>query len=255
MFLKLFKYDFRAVFFKFVPMMLVMIILAILARITISFKMMEMVSAMINGFFVFGCFISILYVIILCVMRYVQSLFKVQGYLTHTLPVSKEKLLLSQLLVDLIMAVIATVLVVVCLIIAYLEKSVLEGIKYLLDSLFKNVVIEIGVGSVVLVILTVIFSAVQWIFVIFLGIALGHIPPKNRAVFSILFCIALNYAINFASSILMSIINMTYKNANVISTQGWVNSIFGTALGFSIVVSIVCYFLIVYIMKKHLNLE
>lgn len=255
MFLKLFKYDIKAIFFKFLPMILVMFILAILARITVSLNLLDMITLTINSFFIFGCFGAILYVIILCVMRYVQSLFKVQGYLTHTLPVSKNKLLLSQLLADFIMAVLATALVFLCLLIAYLDRNLIEDVKSVLNAIFGNIAIELGGGTIVLMVISIIFSAVQWMFILYLGIALGHIPPKNRTAFSILFCIALSYAINFLTSLLMSLVDQLYANANAVSVQGAVQAVFGTILGSSIVVSIVCYCLIVFIMKKHLNLE
>lgn len=267
MFLKVFKYDFKAIFFKFLPMLAILPVMSILIRI-ISFMNFEgnvfasMIWGLFNGILILGCVLFMLYTLVICIMRYAKALFRDQGYLTHTLPVNKHQLLLSQILADVLMELISLVVVILCCMIAYYNPRVMEAIIYLINQFFKVVIpasefFSLIGGTLVLSIFCVIFSFLQGLFVIYTGIAIGHAFPKNKGILSVVFCIVLNYGIGFVTSIINFIVGAVGDFA-ILQVEDFIrmaNIYLSISLVESILICIGAYFLDIYLMKYKLNLE
>lgn len=273
MFLKVFKYDFKAIFFKYLPVLAILPILAILIRlIGLIFNggndvvgvnvFVGLIYGLLNGLFILSLALFSVYTLVICIMRYTKSLFRDQGYLTHTLPVNKHQLLLSQILADVLMELISLVVILICCFIAYFTPSVLEGILQLINEFF-NVVISsrdffnLFGGTIVLCVFTLFFSFLQSLFVIYTGIAIGHAFAKNKGVLSVVFCIVLNYGIGFVTGIISMIVGFVGDYA-IIEVENFVNvsNIYLTiSLVESILICIGAYWLDIYLMKNKLNLE
>ncbi|MDE6655406.1 MAG: hypothetical protein K2J85_00270 [Anaeroplasmataceae bacterium] len=266
MFLKVFKYDFKAIFFKFIPVFAILPVLAILVRLINLVQMDNLFASLaistLNSVFWMGCTLFMFYTTIICIMRYVKSLFRDQGYLTHTLPVTKHHLLLSQILADVLMELISLVLLFVCIAIAYFDPQIIAAIIEIIYTLF-SVVISAGEffnlfgGSLFLLFFYGIFSSLQTLLVIYTGIAIGHSFPKNKGLLSVVFCIVLNYGLGFVTGIILifvgSIANLAIITPNDLIT--FMNVFLGIALAESILVCVGAYFLNIYLMKYKLNLE
>ncbi|MBD5390693.1 hypothetical protein HDR67_01660, partial [bacterium] len=208
MFLKVFKYDFKAIFFKFLPVLALLPVLAIVVRLVNLLRLDNVFAgimiSLMNGLFIFGCAALSVYTIVLCIMRYVKSLFRDQGYLTHTLPVNKHQLLLSQILADVLMEMISVVLVFLCVLIAYFNMNFAQAFIRAISNLFNEVITaeefwRLFSGTFVLLIFIVIFSTLQNLFIIYTGIAIGHAFSKNKGILSVVFCIAINYGISIVT--------------------------------------------------------
>lgn len=165
--------------------------------------------------------------------------------MTHTLPVSKHQLLLSQLLVAVTTTVITVLLVFVSVLIAYASKGWLDGFKAILEFLGKEIPKDFA-GTIVLAIFVMIFSSLQSIFVIYFGIALGHSHFKNKTLLSVVYCIAISYGLG----IVFNLINVLFLH----STYS-VNTYLTITLVESIITCVAGYFLTIFMMQKHLNLE
>lgn len=267
MFLKVFKYDFKAIFFKFLPVLAILPVISVLVRIIslVNFSgnvFASVIWGLFNGILILGCVLFMVYTLVICIMRYAKSLFRDQGYLTHTLPVTKHQLLLSQILADVLMELISLVVVILCCVIAYYDPKVMETIIYLVNEFFKVVIpanefFSLFGGSLVLAIFCIIFSFLQWLFVIYTGIAIGHAFPKNKGILSVVFCIVLNYGIGFVASIVNLIVGAVGDFA-IIEIEDAIrlaNIYLSISLVESIVVCVGAYFLNIYLMKHKLNLE
>ncbi|MDE7264107.1 MAG: hypothetical protein K2N64_05555 [Anaeroplasmataceae bacterium] len=264
MFLKVFKYDFKAIFFKFIPVLAVLPVLAILVRIVNLLDATNVFAGMVivlfNGLFALSCCLLTIYTIVICIMRYVKSLFRDQGYLTHTLPVSKHHLLLSQLLADFLMELISIALIFICLFIAYFTPEIFSLIAQVLSEMFEIVISSEDLGSfagtLILLVFAIFFQAIQSIFIIYTGVALGHSFPKNKGILSVVFCIAINYGINIINFILMIMVSiLDFAVINVEQVFSYVNITLIITIVESFALSVVAYFLDIYLMKNKLCLE
>ena len=266
MFLKVFKYDFKAIFFKFIPVLAILPILAILVRLVNLIRWDTIFSGLmitlLNGLFMFGCLATFLYTVVICIMRYVKSLFRDQGYLTHTLPVNKHQLLLSQILADVLMEIIGVLLVVICIMIAYFSLNTFNTVANVISDMFNtiisgNEIVNLFSGTFTLLIFCVLFGSLQSLFVIYTGVAIGHAFSKNKGILSVVFCIAINYGMNFVTSIINIIIASTVDFAAISVEQiiNVVNIFLGITLAESIAICVGAYFLDIYLLKHQLNLE
>ncbi|MCM1130711.1 MAG: hypothetical protein NC310_05425 [Roseburia sp.] len=267
MFLKVFKYDFKAIFFKFLPMLAILPVISILVRIIslVNFSgnvFASMIWGLFNGILILGCVLFMVYTLVICIMRYTKALFRDQGYLTHTLPVTKHQLLLSQILADVLMELISLVVVILCCMIAYFDLRVMEAIVYLINQFFEVVIpvsefFNLFGGSLVLFIFCIIFSFLQSLFVIYTGIGIGHAFPKNKGILSVVFCIVLNYGIGIVTSIISFIVGAVGDFA-ILELENMIqmaNIYLSISLVESIIICIGAYFLDIYLMKHKLNLE
>ncbi|MDE5565678.1 MAG: hypothetical protein K2I77_01710 [Anaeroplasmataceae bacterium] len=249
MFLKVFKYDFMAVIKKFVPVTIIVGVLAILARLVNllvdASNALNTIIVLVNVLFVFSLVLLFVYNIIMLITRYTKSLFRDQGYLTHTLPVSKHQLLLSQLLVAISTTIITVLLVFVSILIAYASKGWLNAFRTIIEFFGKEIPSDVA-GTIVLAIFVMIFSSLQSIFVIYFGISLGHSHFKNKTLLSVVYCIAIGYGLGFVFNLI---------NALFLNSIYSVNTYLTATLIESIITCIAGYFLTIFMMQKHLNLE
>lgn len=266
MFLKVFKYDFKAIFFKFIPVLALLPVLAIIVRLVNLMRLDNVFAglmiSLVNGLFWVGCFGLLIYTVVICIMRYVKSLFRDQGYLTHTLPVNKHQLLLSQILADVLMELISVVLVGLCVLIAYFDMKFAKVIVDAVSQMFNEVFTveefwKLFSGTIVLLIFISIFGTLQSLFIIYTGVAIGHAFSKNKGILSIVFCIAINYGLSMITGIINLIIGTVVDFATITTDQvvGVINLYLGISLAESIIICVGAYFLDIYLLKNRLNLE
>lgn len=257
MFLKVFKYDFKSVFFKFLPIFAVLPILAIVVRlfglINTDNIIINIVNNVLNFLFSIAISITFFYVFIILLMRYVNSLFKDQAYLTHTLPVSKNKLLLSKYLLAFVIEAITILFVILCLMIAYNQGDIFNQLKAVIGSIhvgLENVYSSSEItASLVMLCIIVVISPILSYSILFLGIALGHSFSKNKNILSVIFCLVINYGLGFLS--LIAIIVPIVSTDLQISIAG----ICGGILGGCVVIIVISYLLNFYLVRNRLNLE
>ncbi len=254
MFLKVFKYDFKAVFMKFLPVLIILPILAIMVRlfnlIVITNTTVSLVNGMLNFLFIVACLVLLFYTFIIVIKRYQNALFKDQGYLTHTLPVSKHTLLLSQLLVVFIMTVISILLFFVCIAIAYFTAETFYSISVIISELF-DMTFEFYPAHFVLSIIMLIVSAIESVLLFYLGIALGNANAQHKTLLTVVFCVVLLWG----SSLLLNITNLLMATFVGNDFVGGYLYVIITNIAVGAVLSVVAYFLIIFIMNKKLNLE
>ena len=186
---KLLKYDLKYM----LKNMIIFYILAIFFSITtrlLSTLNSSVILSILKGIST-GCMISMLSSIIINVMmrswvRFKDSIYKDEAYLTHTLPVTKNDIYNSKFIESLIFFIISFIIVIISLFISYYTKDN----WLLLKELINNITIGLNfnttlfVISFVLVIFLELFNAIQCGF---LGIILGHKQNNNKIAYSVLF--------------------------------------------------------------------
>ncbi len=186
---KLLKYDLKYM----IKNMSVFYILALFFALTtrILFSLDQSVIINIIAHISNGCFIAMLANILINVMmrswvRFRESVYKDESYLTHTLPVTKNNIYNSKFLQTLIFFIISFVFVIICLFITYYTKERWLIIKLYIDKITTglNMNAWLFVIGMLMVIFLEIFNAIQCGF---FGIILGHRKNNGKIAHSVVF--------------------------------------------------------------------
>ena len=186
---KLLKYDLKYMIKNMSVFYILSVFFAIVTRILFSMNQTIMIN--ILGQITVGCMFSMIASTLINTMmrswvRFRDSIYKDEAYLTHTLPVTKNDIYNSKFIETLIFFIIGFMVVIISLFIAYYTKErwlmLKEFISTITTSLNFNT--SIFVISFILVVFLEIFNAIQCGF---LGLILGHKQNNNKIAFSVLF--------------------------------------------------------------------
>ena len=254
---KLLKYDLKYMIKNMIIFYILTILFAIITRIFFSFK--ETVMINIISQISVGCMFSMIANTLINTMmrswiRFRDSIYKDEAYLTHTLPVTKNDIYNSKFLETLIFFVIGFIVVILSLFIAYYTKErwlILKGfINTITTGLEFNTTIFIL--SFILIIFLEIFNAIQCGF---LGIILGYQKNNNKIGFSVLFGFI---AYLLAQSIVLLLVYISgFFNSSIMNLFKSNILLDTTSFKLLVFLSIILYLLIILVMsiicKKEFN--
>ena len=186
---KLLKYDLKYMIKNMSVFYILGIIFAIITRILFSLEQTYMIKIM--GQISLGCMFAMVANIIINVMmrswvRFRDSIYKDESYLTHTLPVTKSEIYNSKFIQSLLFFVFSFIIAIIILFITYytperwdLLKNTIKGMT---SGLEMNTYIFL-IGAL-LMIFVEIFNAIQCGFI---GIILGYKQNNYKVGYSVLF--------------------------------------------------------------------
>ena len=176
MLMKLLKYDLKYMIKNMGIFYILSIFFAITTRIL--FNMDQSVIINLIGQISLGCMFSMIASTLINTMmrswiRFRDSLYKDEAYLTHTLPVTKNELYNSKFIQTLIFFIIGFVIILVSLFITYYSKENWEAITNYVRTITigLNMTTTFFVTMFFIVIFLEVFNAIQCGFY---GIILGH---------------------------------------------------------------------------------
>ena len=186
---KLLKYDLKYM----IKNMSIFYVLAIFFAITtrILFNIEQSVIINIIGQISVGCMFAMLANILINTImrswvRFRDSLYKDEAYLTHTLPVTKNELYNSKFIQTLIFFFVGFIVVLISLFIAYYSKDnwlvITDYIKTITTGL--NMSTSFFVIMFITLIFLEVFNAIQCVFY---GMILGHKKNNGKLGYSVLF--------------------------------------------------------------------
>ena len=194
---KLLKYDLNYMIRNMSVFYILIIFFSILTRIFFSLEQTIIIGILsqISVGFLFAFVANILInTIMRSWVRFSNSIYKDEAYLTHTLPVTKNDIYNSKFIQTLIFFVIGFVIILVSLFITYYTKDRWFALKGLISNIING--LEINTLTFVIAIIGIlfveIFNAIQCGF---LGIILGNRRNNNKLLFSVIFGI-LSYFIS-----------------------------------------------------------
>ena len=186
---KLLKYDLKYMIKNMSIFYILGIISAIITRILFSLD--QTVIIKLIGQISVGVMYSMIASILINVMmrswvRFRDSIYKDEAYLTHTLPVSKNNIYDSKFIQTLIFFIISFIVAVICIFITYYSKEWLISIKNFIGTITTglNFNTTLFVISFLAIIFLEIFNAIQCGF---LGIILGNRMNNAKIGYSVLF--------------------------------------------------------------------
>ena len=254
---KLLKYDLKYM----IKNMSIFYILGLFFSITtrILFSLDQTVMVKIVGQISVGCmFAMVISIIINVVMRswvrFRESIYKDEAYLTHTLPITKNDIYNSKFIQTLIFFIFSFVVALVCLFITYyteerwiLLKGIINKITTGLD--FKP---TLFVTCFILTVFLEIFNAIQCGF---FGMILGHKKNNGKLGYSIAF--GFIFYLVTQSLVLLSVYIVGLFNSSVMDLFNNTMLLDTGALKILVLVSSVLYIVIISIMnilcKRELN--
>lgn len=276
---KLLKYEFQATARYFLPLYLLIIVLALLTRLTMSITiesnqllknlLVDLPSVLMAFAYGAGLLSIGLVTLLLVVQRFYSNLLGREGYLMFTLPVTPVKLLWSKLLAALVWGAASAAAVIVSLIVLLADQNIFwymgDFFRELFDLLSRGgtslwMILLLGVA----VLLT---SALHSYLQIYAAIILGCQAKKYRILLGIVIYIGISMAEQFLMGAGMTILalvpdfsmSLLYLFGYQQSTPEAVYSLFNLVLTgllvFNVVLGTGYYVLTWQMMKKRLNLE
>ena len=246
---KLLKYDLKYMIKNMSIFYLLTLFFSITTRILFSLK--ETVIINILGQISVGCMFSMLANILINTMmrswvRFRDSIYKDESYLTHTLPVTKSEIYNSKFIETLVFSIIGFLVILLSLFIAYYTKDRYLELKNIISTITTSLDINttIFIISFASIIFLEIFNAIQCGF---LGIILGNRKNNNKTGFSVLFGF-IAYLLS-QSLVLLIVFTIGLFNDNIMNLFKS-NILLDTgSLKLLIITSIIIYILIIFLMS------
>lgn len=217
---KLLKYDFKWINKVLCVHFIILFILSIAVRIVESMEqtlLLVVIDKIVSAMFI-SCVISI---IITCTMRiwsrFINNVYKDESYLTHTLPVTKNQIFNAKILSGILSLILSALVIVICVAISIIDKSMIETIKVMYQSLVNVyggfVSVCFVIGLVLLVLLEVIYLMMSGIF----GIVVGYRTNNYKVIKSIIVGIASYGVLSVISFIILGIMSK-YADFNIVAS-------------------------------------
>lgn len=198
-------------------------------------------------------------------IRFYRSMYTDEGYLMHTLPVTKNQLIVSRLLVHMLCMMITSLLVMVSVALLLLplfaeifNTSSLTP-SHMLTELMENGIDAYGIPLVVstfsIGIIGNIISLTSGILSIYCAISLGQTFHKHKVMGSILCYIGIYCMLQTINSMLMMPQMMSSISGIEINMMSYFHGTMLTASIFALITGILFYLITLYMMDKRLNLD
>ena len=277
MILKLFKYDFMNIGKKLIPFYIAALVIGVINRfllLTSNISRMEREGnflAMFGSPFLYAAYFLVIMgiffmTVFIIISRYSSSIYGNEGYLTNTLPLNPSQIILAKLINFLIWILISYFIIFVSLFILFpfdfflrnviYEPEFYEGLKKLTKLIFSS---KYGF-LFVLQFIYYFFSHLQNILMLFLSVAIANLFKSYKVVAGVIAFFLISTVFSFIASIISFSV---MENVNLFEMYGEFNPIVYNSLKnanimsiiYSIVSSIVLFFIIHYLHTHNLNLE
>ena len=277
MILKLFKYDFMNIGKKLIPFYIAALVIGVINRfllLTSNISRMEREGnflAMFGSPFLYAAYFLVIMgiffmTVFIIISRYSSSIYGNEGYLTNTLPLNPSQIILAKLINFLIWILISYFIIFVSLFILFpfdfflrnviYEPEFYEGLKKLTKLIFSS---KYGFLFALQFIYN-FFSHIQNILMLFLSVAIANLFKSYKVVAGVIAFFLISTVFSFIASIISFSV---MENVNLFEMYGEFNPIVYNSLKngnimsiiYSIVSSIVLFFIIHYLHTHNLNLE
>lgn len=187
---KLFKYEWKATSKSLIVVHAIVLIFAVLTKILFVVSGgLEQESdiagkSVIAGLFLFLSIIVIataaIFTVIFIGFRFYKNVFTDQGYLTNTLPVTPQQIIISKGLVGLIWEVLDIIIVIAAFFIIAADGEMLRELTSVVKESIKYLFNGETALSAWLVLITVVLSPVVYILEMYVSVALGNLFSGHK---------------------------------------------------------------------------
>lgn len=258
---KLFKYDFKWMSKVTYIYVLILIVISIALKIVESVDqtfLLVILDKILVSMFI-SCIVSILLTSSIRIWaRYINNFYKDESYLTHTLPVTKNELFNSKVLAGICSLLLSVLVIAACFAFVYLNKTSIESLKAMWDSLVAayNSVFAVlfVIGIILLIILEIIYIMMAGI----LGITIGHRSNNYKMIKSLavgLISYGLLSAMSFGVIAIVSKIIDYDIIGNGFPSMNYLIGVGGAGIAVYLIYNIVYYLIAKKVFNKGVNVE
>ena len=259
---KLLKYDLKWIYKLVIVFYALAFIFSLFSRMFLSIGnslLWSILSKISSGIAVSMLVSSIINTLMRSWVRFVRNIYKDEGYLTNTLPVSKRDIYLSKVLSSIIIMLTTTIVIITCLFICYYSKENIYILKKVLEITASSY--NTSVIKLIFTIGIIFFLELTFILLVgYTGIIIGHSSNNNKIVKSIIWAfgmyiftqlitIGLIYIIGLFNKDIMNIIT-----TNIVSIKGIKNILVGGIFMY-IIYNIIYYFIGKRELEKGINID
>lgn len=258
---KLLKYDLKSIFKPLIPIYGITILLSILQRFFTwlgqKWALLQIPAGFLTAFYIILLIALPIATFIFSILKYYNNLAKDEGYLMHTLPVSKGNLVLSKLL----SAAISMLATIIVMFVAGVISLV--GIIQLSDVLhfFQAVLEYTDPLFIILMIISAIGGYFSQQLLFYLSMALGQKHNTHKVMYSIIYGIVLYNVMQIISTIILAfpaLFNSSFRDLifhNQTPSIAFLNCYLGIAFVINAIIIIIFYVATTKILEKNLNLD
>ncbi len=266
---KLFKEEMLSYTRNLTPIRLILIGIALLTRFIQFFENESIAYDITFGSSVVVLVIAILVClvmsVVICIRRFYSNLFTNEGYLTFTLPVNNDQIIISKLLGNLVQSFLTDITVVVSVMIATAGEVLVELFKaagFLLEHYFTALKVD-GAFYIFEFILLIIVSLISSFLLFYACITLGQTAKKHRVLAAVGIYFGYYYACQILGTIFTIVFATYYEFFNFEPIINFISENPRASLHIGLVVMIILqaiiafvYYIITrFVLKKKLNLE
>ena len=190
------------------------LVFSITAKISFGIAISMMINSLVN------CLLRLW-------ARFIRNLYKDESYLTHTLPVEKNKIFASKVISGILAIFTTCVVVLLCLVICYYSEANVEALKMGLELAADTY--NTTVVSFVLVMALVIFIEFVYALILgYVGIIIGHKSNRNKLILSIIAAFVIHsiiMAITLGILLIYGLFNSEVMNLFKTTTEIDINTI------------------------------
>ncbi|RDU22318.1 hypothetical protein [Anaerosacchariphilus polymeriproducens] len=263
---KLFQAEWKATSRWLLPLHLILLVVTVMGKILLSTGLLEneafvALAILSMTFYTILIIATSIITFVIIVVRFYKSLFSDEGYLTFTLPVTTNQLLISKIGVAFIWCLINTVSVILSVFILVFNEKTMDSIAELIPNLnngLDKVLGFSGFGGVLFIIFYIFVCILSAILMFTVSICIGQLMSKHKVLGAILAYVGIYMIIQTISTVGMVAIGSITSNMSQISNAEVLKVYQITipvSLVFSIILSGIYYFISKYIMKNKLNLD
>jgi len=252
---KLMKYDLKKMTKVLVFIYAITIFLAIITRLVNigkDIQFLKILGGVCAGFTYSAIASVFINTFIHIIVVFVTSFYKDPSYLTHTLPVSKNKLLLSKYLSGIVVVFASFLTTFISLFIMLYSKDFMNGLKAMLSSVVSGLNISSGL-LVVLLFFVLLFQICSMMSIAFAGIINGHSHNNKKGLYSLVYFLVYYFASSFLSVVLVAIILLFSGNISVLFDTIMPQWVLLFLIVFAAVFNILCSALMYIVAQKSFN--
>ncbi len=212
-------------------------------------------------------------IIIYLGVQFYRTMYTDEGYLTHTLPVSKHQILVSKILNSgfwMLLMSAGVYLSVIVLMASMIGAFMPEGYSWAelwnsiepelgyVDDIFRETFGMSANGYFWMILVVSLISPFCTIIILFGAISLGQLFTKHRVLMAIVSYVGILVVANLISSTIQSVVSVSEIKRYVTDDAlvgGYVNIKVWITTAFSVVEAAVLYFVSYYVTSKKLNME
>ncbi len=258
---KLIKHEFKATARLLLPLYLVLAVLTIIDRIVFSLHFKGTLS-IITGFVTTAYIFSIVAIVVVSyvfvITRFYKNLMSDEGYLMFTLPVKSHQLISSKLIVSSVWTLASFLGVILSLLGVFATSDRLRLLKDTFIIQINDAKYTFGDRGFTLILvelcLMIFFGFISNILMIYVSIAVGQLFRGHKLLGSFAAYIAINTILQIFVTLVLVLAGIFFsKTFSEVSSLPQI--IFPVVILYTILSSILFYFLTNLIFRKKLNLE